>query len=361
MPRKQDPFTDAYRNKILSHPILPEEEIQELILKAQNGDTEARQRVISHNYRLVWSNAQWFKKKTREHSLFDLFQAGIPALDIAITKFNPKKGAKFNTYATWWIRQRIKTYVRTVSGWTRVPSNQMDEYYKLRKQLRERLHREPSDMEIERHLVWLDRMVCKKRKKNTKGHRISGKTFKHNLATHRALVPSSKKSLDSPRKGDPESGSYLLELLIGNRDGVGRNLEIESRSETLTNFLKQLPQRERDILEMRFGLDGGEPLTLEKIGERLHHLTRERIRQLEAKMIRELRFLIIRHLLSEPGYRLREVLEDEEYVVLDLLFGSKEKPDCLPPKKVAEVLGMSATQISKISDRAMAKIHNSLS
>jgi len=360
MPRKQDPFTDAYRNKILSHPILPEEEIQELILKAQNGDTEARERVVSHNYRLVWNTALWFNGKTKEHSLFDLFQAGIPALDTAITKFNQKKGAKFNTYATWWIRQKIKTYVRTVSGWTRVPSNQMDEYFKLKKQLRKKLHREPSDMEIERHLVWLDRMVCKKRKKNTKGHRISGKTFKHNLATHRALAPSSKKSLDSPRKGDPESSSYFLGLLVGSWDGVGRGLEIESRREILVDFLGQLPQRERGVLEMRFGLDGGTALTLEEVGDRLH-LTRERIRQLEAKMIQKLRFLIIRHLLTEPSFRLREMLEDEEYVVLDLLFGSEEKPDGLTPKKVAVMLEMSENQISKISSQAMKKICRSLS
>jgi len=359
MPRKQDPFADAYREKILNHPILPEKEIRELLSKAQRGDLVAKHRVITHNHRLVWKTAEWYKKRTQDHDIFDLFQSGVIGLEIAITKFRLKKNVKFNTYALWWINQRIKTCIRGVTGWTRVPDNQIEECNKIKKQLREKLHREPSDVEFERHLIWLNKMADKRSKKDPQKHRASGKTSKHNLAAHKAMNPKSKKSLDDSRKNDPESGSFLLELLVGNRDGVGQGLDIESRRKTLTNFLKQLPERERRVFEMRFGLDGGKPLTLEETGSQLH-VTRERIRQIEITMARRLRFLIIKHLLSEPGYHLQKILEAEEYAVINLLFGSNEESNCPSPKQVARRLKKTESKVSNILNCALVKIRNSL-
>lgn len=228
----------------------------------------ARSRLIEANVRLVVHNARAYAG-TCDLPLEDLVQEGILGLVRAVEKFDHTLGYKFSTYASWWIRQSITRAIADRGSLIRLPVHVQEKLYKLKKALRA-MHRanpdrEPTLKELSDELdLPVDQVQF--------------------LLDIRVLSPT---SLDAPL-GDAE-GTTLGEVLVSKLEGPEQHLERVAREDAVDWVLAGLAPRERDVLLLRFGLAaecGGEPSTLEQVGQ-LFGVTRERIRQIEAKAIRK--------------------------------------------------------------------------
>jgi len=254
-----------YLREIGKIPLLKPEEEVELAKLVEAGDPVGKSKLVEANLRLVVSIA---KKYIGRGMLFlDLIQEGNLGLIRAVEKFDYRKGFKFSTYATWWIRQAITRAIADQARTIRIPVHMVETINKLirvSRQLVQRLGREPAAEEIAAEMgIASDRVEEIQR------------------------IAQEPVSLETPigEEEDSQLGDFLedKELPSPEEAAAGQLLR-----EQLEGMLEDLTEREKEVLRLRFGLEDGHPYTLEEVGRRFG-VTRERIRQIEAKALRKLR------------------------------------------------------------------------
>jgi RNA polymerase primary sigma factor len=258
--------TDAlqlFLNEIRRYPLLSAEQEVELSKRIEQGDLAAKERMINSNLRLVVSIAK--KYQGQELSLLDLIQEGIFGLIRAAEKFDWRKGYKFSTYATFWIRQAIQRGLANKARTIRIPvhiGQRERKIVRAERELAAKLGREPSDDEIAREAeLPLDQV---------EEVREAARTVT---------------SLDRP-VGD-EGDTALGDLLEGGAPLPDQEVEVSLSEQLLRRTIEELPETERDVIRLRFGLTGEEPQPLRETGRRLG-LSAERVRQIESRALKRL-------------------------------------------------------------------------
>ena len=258
--------TDAlqlFLNEIRRYPLLTAAEEVEISKRIEQGDLEAKERMINSNLRLVVSIAK--KYQGQELSLLDLIQEGIFGLIRAAEKFDWRKGYKFSTYATFWIRQAIQRGLANKARTIRIPvhiGQRERKIVRAERELSAKLGREPTDDEIAREAeLPLDQV---------EEVRDAARTVT---------------SLDRP-VGE-EGDTALGDLLEGGAPPVDQEVEVSLSEQLLRQTIDELPETERDVIRLRFGLEGDEPQPLRETGRRLG-LSAERVRQIETRALKRL-------------------------------------------------------------------------
>lgn len=256
---------NQYLKEIRQFPLLNAEEERELLNRIQKGDMQAKERLVESNLRLVVSIAK--KYQNNGLSLMDLIQEANIGLLTAIDKFEPERGYRFSTYASWWIKQTISRALDNKSKLIRLPAYIVEGINKMKnaeKVLTIELGRTPSDEELAKYMG-IDLEYAKKLQDNRK--EIS--------------------SLDVSIGEDEEA--TIGELVADTTNLTPEeSMDLQVQEEMLDGILSTLEDRESEVIKHRYGIGGNEPKTLEEVGH-LFNLTKERIRQIEAKALRKLR------------------------------------------------------------------------
>ena len=250
-----------YLKEIGKIPLLSTDEEIELAKRMENGDEEARKRLAEANLRLVVSIAKRYVGRGMQ--FLDLIQEGNLGLIKAVEKFDYRKGYKFSTYATWWIRQAITRAIADQARTIRIPVHMVETINRLiraSRQMVQELGREPTPEELARKLDMPVERVREIKK-----------------------ISQDPVSLETPI--GEEEDSHLGDFIQDDNVMVPADQDAFTQ---LMESLETLSEREQQVLRLRFGLDDGRPRTLEEVG-RVFHVTRERIRQIEAKALRKLR------------------------------------------------------------------------
>ena len=264
---KVDPI-QLYLKEIGQTKFLTAEEEKELSMRIEKGDEEAKKKLVRANLRLVVSIAKRYIGRSANLTILDLIQEGNLGLFRAVEKFDWRRGYKFSTYATWWIRQAITRALADQARTIRIPVHMIEtisKYSKVRRHLLQNLGREPLPEEIAVEMgVDVDKI-----------HHIQ-------------KISQETISLETP-VGDSDDDSVLSEFIKDEKDvspsTQAARILLQNR---LKEILVDLNPREQKILSMRFGLDDGITHTLEEVGQ-IFGVTRERIRQIEAKSLEKIR------------------------------------------------------------------------
>jgi RNA polymerase primary sigma factor len=264
-----DDSVRMYLREIGKIPLLTFEEETELAKRSLEGDRKAKDRMAESNMRLVVSIAKRYSGRGLD--LLDLIQEGNTGLLRAVDKFDPEKGFKFSTYATWWIRQAITRAIADQARTIRIPVHMVETINKLmrtQRRMTQELNREPTDEELAKELD----MDIEKIQYITK--------IKQDIT-----------SLDAGIGRDSDDGEdSTLGDFIEDEDSASpeESAATQLLKEQVREVLSSLSDREQKIIEMRFGLNGTKSHTLEEVGLEFA-VTRERIRQIEAKALMKLR------------------------------------------------------------------------
>jgi RNA polymerase primary sigma factor len=257
-----------YLKEIGKTPLLKQPEERELAKRIEAGDEEARQQLVRANLRLVVSIAKRYINRTPHLSILDLIQEGNIGLSRAVDKFDYRRGFKFSTYATWWIRQAITRALADQSRTIRIPVHMVEtisKYTQAKRRLTQELGREPLAEEIAIEL---------------------GTTVEK--VHHIQKISQEVISLESPI-GEDDDDSTLSEFIPDEHNLTPSQSASQAMlKDKIKDVLIDLTEREQAILRMRFGLDDGVTHTLEEVGS-VFNVTRERIRQIEAKALEKIR------------------------------------------------------------------------
>jgi len=265
--------TRLYLREIGFSPLLTAEEEVHFARRAQKGDGTARKRMIESNLRLVVKIARRYMN--RGLSLLDLIEEGNLGLIRAVEKFDPERGFRFSTYATWWIRQTIERGIMNQTRTIRLPVHVLKEiniYQRAARHLAQKLDHEPSPEEV---ASLLDKPV---------------EDVKEMLGLNERIA-----SVDAPLDDDPDRS--LLDAIADERTPDPEYiLQHDDLQQLIEVWLNELSDKQREVVERRFGLSGREISTLEEVGADIG-VTRERVRQIQVEALKRLRVI-----LEKAGY-----------------------------------------------------------
>ncbi|MBL4911510.1 MAG: RNA polymerase sigma factor RpoS [Alteromonadaceae bacterium] len=266
--------TQIYLSEIGASPLLTAEEEVYFSRRSLKGHEPSRKRMIESNLRLVVKIARRYNN--RGLPLLDLIEEGNLGLIRAVEKFDPERGFRFSTYATWWIRQTIERAIMNQTRTIRLPIHVVKElniYLRAARELIQELDHEPTAEDIAQKL---DKPVANVTKMLRLNERIA--------------------SVDTPFGG--ESDKVLLDV-IPDEKGAGpeTNLQSEDMQHSIVHWLEELNSKQREVLARRFGLLGYEAATLEDVGSEIG-LTRERVRQIQVEALKRLRDMLSHQNLS---------------------------------------------------------------
>ncbi len=257
-----------YLREIGKTPLLKGEEEKELAKKNEKGDMEARNHLISANLRLVVSIAKRYVGRSPNLTLLDLIQEGNMGLARAVDKFDYRRGFKFSTYATWWIRQAITRALADQSRTIRIPVHMVEtisKYTQIKRRLLQDLGREPVPEEIATEMG------------------IDIEKVRHIIKISQDTI-----SFEAP-VGDDDEDSSLGDFIEDEKSQTpAQGAALRLLGDQIKEIISDLSPREQKILKMRFGLDDGVTHTLEEVGNEFG-VTRERIRQIEFKALEKIR------------------------------------------------------------------------
>jgi len=277
IPEGQLDATRLYLGEIGFSPLLSAEEEVHFARRAQRGDEAARNRMIESNLRLVVKISRRYMN--RGLPLLDLIEEGNLGLIHAVEKFDPERGFRFSTYATWWIRQTIERALMNQTRTIRLPIHVVKEinvYLRAARQLAQQLDHEPSAEEI---AALLD---------------IPSSEVKHMLGLNERVT-----SVDTPIGREGER-SIIDAIADENNTDPAMLLQEDDLYINMDDWLAQLNDKQRDVVERRFGLHGHKSATLEQVGEEIG-LTRERVRQIQMDALKRLRRILESEGFSEDA------------------------------------------------------------